>query len=42
MQYGGSPWTVFNTVLNFQCFFLAQWEEVRWKGEGGGLLRVEE
>jgi hypothetical protein len=43
MQYAGSPWTVFNTVLNFQCFFLAQWEEVRRRGgretiEGGVLL----
>ena len=27
MLYGSSPWTVLNTTLNFNVFFLAQWEE---------------
>ena len=27
MQYGSSSWTILNTVLNFNVFFLAQWEE---------------
>ena len=27
MQYGGGSWTVVNTMLNFNVFFLAQWEE---------------
>lgn len=27
MQYGTGAWTVLNTMLNFNVFFLAQWEE---------------
>jgi hypothetical protein len=35
MMYGATSFTVLNTVLNFNVFFLAQWEEYH-----SGVLKI--